>query len=353
MRIGAILRVAAVAAMASLLPTMSNAQDIARANFKVLGSFSNLNMSRSVERPFWTQRIPERSRNQISADFTTIDQMNLQGTEILRLIRLGVIDFGSGNVSYMAGDSPIFDGLDLAGVFLDLPTLRRAVDAYKPVLSRIMAERYNARLLSIWPAPPQVLYCRQALSGLGDLRGRRIRSFSPTIADFIGAIGGTPVQIVFSEVVPSLQRGTADCGVTGTLSGNTARWWEVTTHLYPLVVGWAPWFNAVNLATWNRLPPATQAFMEAQMREMENAFWENAAREAQDGINCNIGQGECVFGVRGSMTLVNVSDADRAQLARVAAETVVPAWAQRCGADCTRTWNETVGRVLGITAAVR
>lgn len=352
MRIGAILNVAAIA-IAAAMPATLSAQELQRANFKVLGSFSNLNMSRSVERPFWTQTIPERSRGQVSADFTTMDQMNLQGTEILRLIRLGVIDFGSGNVSYMAGDSPIFDGLDLAGVFLDLPTLRRAVEAYKPVLSRIMAERYNARLLSIWPAPPQVLYCRQALTGLADLRGRRIRSFSPTLADFIQAIGATPVQITFPEVVPSLQRGTVDCGVTGTLSGNTARWWEVTTHLYPLVVGWAPWFNAVNLASWNRLSPATQEFMSTQMREMENMFWETASREAQDGINCNTGQGECVFGVRGSMTLVSVSDADRAQLARVASETVVPAWAQRCGADCTRIWNETVGRVMGIAAPVR
>ncbi len=330
----------------------SSAQDLARANLKVLGSFSNLNMSRAIERPHWTQMIPERSKGQITADFTTIDQMALQGTEILRLLRLGVIDVGSGNLSYMAGDSPVFDGLDLAGVFLDLPALRLSVDAYKPTLSKIMAERYNARLLSIWPAPPQVLYCRQALTGLGDLKGRKIRSFSPSLSDFISAIGGTPVQIAFAEVVPALQRGTADCGVTGTLSGNTARWWEVTTHLYPLVVGWAPWFNAINLNTWNRLPPQTQAFLEEQLRGMETAFWDNAAKEGQDGINCNTGKGECVFGLKGAMTLIDVSDADRAELKRVAGEVVVPKWAQRCGADCTRVWNDTVGKALGINAKV-
>ena len=57
----------------------------------------------------------------------------------------------------------------------------------------------------------------QALTGLADLKGRKIRSFSPTLSDFLTAIGSTPVQIAFSEVVPALQRGTADCGVTGTL----------------------------------------------------------------------------------------------------------------------------------------
>lgn len=338
--------------LAVVTPSQPCAQDLPKLNFKVLGAFSNLNMSRSVERPMWAQTIPQRSGNQITADFTTIDQMSLQGTEILRLLRLGVIDIGSGNLSYMSADAPIFDGLDLAGVFIELPTLKKSVDAFKPTLARIMAERYNARLLAIWPAPPQVLYCTRALGGIADLKGRRIRSFSPTIADFIQATGGTPVQIAFAEVVPALQRGTVDCGVTGTLSGNTARWWEVTTHLYPLVVGWAPWFNAISLNTWNRLPQNAKDFVDAQMKQMEDDLWAMAAKEAQDGINCNTGQGECVFGIKGSMTLVKVSDADKAALHKIATDTVVPAWAKRCGADCTRTWNDTVGKVLGITAAV-
>jgi TRAP-type transport system periplasmic protein len=340
----------AVAVAAVLLAGAAGAQDLPKQHFKVLGGFSNLNFSKTIERPFWTQQIPQLSKGSLNAEFTTLDQMGLQGTEILRLIRLGVVDFASGNVSYMAADSPVFDGLDLPGVYLDLDMMRKAADAYRPVLAKIMAQRYNAKLLAVWPVPPQVLYCRQPISGLADIKGKKVRSFSPVLADFIEAVGGTPVQIAFPEVVPALQRGTVDCGVTGTLSGNSAKWYEVTTHLYPLVVGWAPWFTAVNLNTWNRMDAATRSFLENNFAELERSYWANTGKEAQDGINCNTGQGECVFGTKGGMTLVPVSDADKATLARVAREVILKKWAARCGAECSRDWNETVGKAINQTA---
>jgi TRAP-type C4-dicarboxylate transport system substrate-binding protein len=340
----------AVAALAVLFAGVGSAQDLPKQHFKVLGGFSNINFARTIERPFWVQKLPEASKGSIGAEFTTLDQMGLQGTEVMRLIRLGVVDFASGNLSYMASDSPVFDSLDLPGVYLDLPALRKSVDAYKPVLERVAAQRFNAKLLAIWPVPPQVLYCRQAIGGLADLKGKKVRSFSPALADFIAAVGGTPVQIAFPEVVPSLQRGAVDCGVTGTLSGNTAKWWEVTTHLYPLVVGWAPWFTAVNLNTWNRLDARTREFLLTQYAGLEKDYWDNTAKEAQDGINCNTGQGDCVFGTKGAMKLVPVSDADKATLAQVASEVVLKKWAARCGADCAREWTATVGKVVGLSA---
>ncbi|MEI7495168.1 MAG: transporter, partial [Betaproteobacteria bacterium] len=61
------------------------AQDLPKTHLKVLGSFSNLNMSRAVEKPFWTQVVSEHSKGQVTADLTTLDQMGLQGTEVLRL----------------------------------------------------------------------------------------------------------------------------------------------------------------------------------------------------------------------------------------------------------------------------
>ena len=213
-----------------------------------------------------------------------------------------------------------------------------------------MAERYNAKLLAIWPAPPQVMYCRQAISGIADLKGKKIRSFSPTISDFIGAVGGTPIQIAFPEVVPALQSGTVDCGVTGTLSGNTAKWWEVSTHLYPLVLGWAPWFTAVNLNTWNKMDAKTREFFLSNFKTVEEEFWANAAKEGQDGINCNTGQGVCIFGTKGAMKLVPVTDADKVVLNRIARDVVVKNWAGRCGAECAKSWSATVGKVVGYEA---
>lgn len=327
------------------------AQDLPTTRLKVVGSFSNLNMSRSVEMPFWTETLPEKSGSSITADFVTLDQMGLQGTETLRLMRLGVIDFASGNLSYMSADNLAFDATDLAGLLPTLEVAREATDAYKPVLDEIMRETYNSRLLMVWPAPPQIIYCKPEISGLSDLNGKKVRVYNKTLSDFVVAIGGSPVTVAWPEVVTAFQRGTIDCGVTGTLSGNTAKWWEVTDYLLPLNLGWAVWFHAVNLDTWNSLDPSVQSFLEEQLGEVEQALWDNAAIEAQDGINCNTGDGECIFGESGSMTLVPVTSDDEALLKELLETVVVPSWAAECGSECVASFNETIGQVVGIQAS--
>ena len=50
------------------------------------------------------------------------------------------------------------------------------------------------------------------------------------------------------------------------------------------------------------------------------------------------------------MVLVPVSPAD-AELRREALlRQVLPRWATRCGAECVKTWNETVGKVVNLVA---
>jgi hypothetical protein len=34
-------------------------------------------------------------------------------------------------------------------------------------------------------------------------------------------------------------------------------------------------------------------------------------------------------------------------------ESVLAGWAKRCGAECAKEWNETVGKALGLTAPVK
>jgi len=67
---------------------------------------------------------------------------------------------------------------------------------------------------------------------VSDLKGRKVRVFNKTMSDFIQAVGGTTISMAFAEVVPALQRGVVDCAVTGTMSGFTAGWPEVTTHQF-------------------------------------------------------------------------------------------------------------------------
>ena len=49
------------------------------------------------------------------------------------------------------------------------------------------------------------------------------------------------------------------------------------------------------------------------------------------------------------MTLVHISDADQARTKELVQNVVLVKWGKRCGKACAEKWNETVGKVVGLT----
>jgi TRAP-type C4-dicarboxylate transport system substrate-binding protein len=188
------------------------------------------------------------------------------------------------------------------------------------------------------------------VKSLADIKGKKVRTASRTQAELVEALGGTPVTMSFGEVVPAMQNKVVDCGITGTLSGNFAKWYEVSTHLIPLPVSWGQMVFAVNLQTWAKTDPKVRAFIEREIKTLERGVWDAVAFDSQDGIDCNTGKATCKQGTKANMKLVEVSAADRAMLKKLVNDVIVPKWAARCSADCVRNWNETVGPIVGLQA---
>ena len=197
--------------------------------------------------PFWRKTITEASKGAITADITPLDQMGVDDKTMLRLLKLGVMDFAGMDISKMAGDDPRFEACDLAGLTLDPDKARAACNAYRGVIDRQMQKNWNAKLLAFGGNTPQVFWCKDVVSGLDGFKGKKVRVFNNTMRDFLAGVGATAVSMAFAEVVPALNNGVVDCGVTGSLSGNTAGWNEVTKSIYPMSLGWSINVVAVNL----------------------------------------------------------------------------------------------------------
>jgi len=323
--------------------------DLPRTHLKVVGAWGMLTQYKNFEQPFWTKEIPERSRGAITAEITPFNEMGLKGAEITRLMKMGVIDFGSTVLGYVAADDPRNEAVDLAGIAPDAATARKITEAYKPVLDKFYREKFGIQVLGVWPYSAQVLFCNGEIKQLADLKGKKVRTAGRSLAEFVEALGGTGVTMAFGEVVPALQNKVIDCAITGTLSGNSAKWPEVTTHVYALPLGWSEVMHGVNLKTWERLDPSVRAFLQKEVTRLEDEIWKAAAVETQQGFDCNAGKDSCTAGTKARLKIVPVSDGDRALLRRVLSEKVLPQWAARC-ADCVESWNGTVGKVIGLSA---
>src|SRR5512134_4087873 len=167
------------------------AQDLPRTQFKVIGLNAPTVASIVDEVPFWRETLPKASKGAITADITPLDQMGVDDKTMLRLLRLGVMDFAGMDISKMAGDDPRFEACDLAGLTLDPDKARAACDAYRAVIDRQMQKNWNAKLLAFGGNTPQVFWCRQPVTGLDDLKGKKIRVFNNTMRDFLAGVGAT------------------------------------------------------------------------------------------------------------------------------------------------------------------
>ena len=343
-------RVALSLCLSAALSTAAAAQDLPRTNVKVIGLNSPTPVSIYDELPFWRKTIPEASKGAVTADITPLDQMGIDDKTMLRLLKLGVMDFGAMDISKMAGDDPRFEACDLAGLTLDPDKARVACDAYRAVIDRQMQKNWNVKFLAFGGNTPQVFWCRDVISGLDGFKGKKVRVFNNTMRDFLAGVGATAVSMAFAEVVPALSAGVVDCGVTGSLSGNTAGWNEVTKSIYPMSLGWSINVLAVNLDSWKRLDPKVQAFMLEQVKAYEDKMWATIKTTTGEAINCNTGQQPCTMGKLAKSTIVAVKPEEAETHKKLVEGAVLGGWAKRCGAECAKEWNETVGKALGLKA---
>jgi hypothetical protein len=272
----------------------------------------------------------------------------------LRLLSTGAFDMATIQVGSVARDDPFLEGIDLIGVSTNMDDLKDAVDAYREVFNARLEEKFGVKAAAIWPFGTQVFLCNADIASLDDLDGLKVRSFTASMSTLLEELGATPVTLSFPEVYPALQRGVATCGVTSPTSSNTGKWPEVTTHLYPLSVSGSVQAHMINLDWYAGLTPEQQESFDAIMADMEAALWDVAINTNGTAQSCSTG-GECPEGgiyTAYDMTLVPVTEEDKARVAEISASAVLPQWAEGCEASypgCTAIWNETVGAARGLT----
>ena len=316
--------------------------------FKVVGTWGNLASWNDLELPFWTETLPGLSGGQLTGNAIPITEAGLKGGEVMRLLNLGVFEVAHGLGSYVAAENPAIEGMDLSSIASDFATMRAISDAYRPVMDESFQNTYGATILSMHPWPASMIYCRDPISSIADLAGRKVRVHSATLGDFIEGAGGTVVTLPFAEVVPALERGVADCAVTDPVSAYRASWQEVINHLFALPIGYSMTFSAINTDLWQGLDEDSRAIMTDAFRKLEEDGWSNAEKQQAMGVACLTGTSECTMGEPGSATLTLPTEADIATRQAILDNYVLPRWAERCGADCAAAWTETAGAAAGL-----
>jgi len=123
------------------------------------------------------------------------------------------------------------------------------------------------------------------------------------------------------------------------------------THVFKLALGWAMVVDAFSEKTWKGLDRPTQDFMAKQYVDLTKKIYGQVNDETEDAYRCLAGAKPCNSPepMRNPLTVTDLSSKDKAIVAQVVKDKVLPAWAKRCGAQCVDEWNKTVGQSLNIT----
>ena len=291
--------IAAFAAAAFCAPAM--AQD--KTKLRVMGMpLATGKIQKDKEQPFF-ENFARETGLPIEMDYKPLDSTGVKEFEQLRVIKSGLFDIVGLRLGQVSRDEPTILGLDLVGLNTDYKVARKVVDAYKDSVDLRLQDKFNTKLLGVWPFGPQIIFCKPAIASLDDLKGKKVRILDGVMARFMEKIGATPVTMAFGEVSQGLKLGTIDCAVTGPSSANSAGWPESATHVYPL------------------------------------------------GMRCNAGQDPCTTGKKYALKTVKPTAKDLELMKSALKEIALPAWSELCeksNPGCTDTWKRTVGPVIGL-----
>lgn len=318
---------------------------------RVVGSWGHLTMFSEFEKPYWKKTFRKEFPN-IKTRVTSIGQVKLKGAAVYRQLAKGSFDVVSTVGGYVVSDSQTLAGLDLPAIAPDIKTAKKIVEAYKPTLEKALKKDFNSKLLGVKPYPAQILFCNEKIESLKDLKGKKVRAGSWTLAEYLDGLGATGVTPPFSEIASALQRGVLDCAVAGGLSGYSSGWGDISKYLYPIPVGgWAYVLTAMNIDTWNKFSKEEQEnLLKSYDKNVVQPVWDKSNFESAEGIKCLTGR-DCSYGKTYDMKVVKFKGSDLALSKKILEERVLPKWAEKVPQEVVNEWNNSVGKVVNLKAS--
>lgn len=311
----------------------------------VIGGLAGITQYTQLEKPFWDKEIEALSGGHIQARVRPLDSGGFRGQEMLQLMRMGVVPFGTALLSVVAGDEPVLNVVDLPVLNPDIDTLQRTLGAMRGDIADLLLRRYNIELLGVYTYPAQVLFCDKSFTGLGDIKGRRVRTSSVGQSELVSALGGIAVQLPFAGMVDGFRTGIIDCAITGTLSGYEIGLPTVTTHVHSFAISWGLSIFGANIHAWQALSPEDRQLIRDGVAALESRIWQQAGADTERGLACATGKPLCGQPYEHAMVRVSTSQADVQRRRQLLEQVVLPRWIDRCGPECAQVWNHRLAAV--------
>ncbi|GHU36158.1 transporter [Betaproteobacteria bacterium] len=288
---------------------------------------------------FFAEEMKKRTNGEVVVEVFSLPELNLNGQELVRMLNSNLLDVAEVITGYVSGEVPILEGVQLVGTFRDYEHNHEGYKAFMPIVQDKYSKIIGGIPVGTFAFATMQIWSRFPMNTLADLKGKKIRVFSVSQADYINALGGEAVFIPLSDIYVSLERGLVDGCITGPAAGAGMKLWEVTKHVIDLRLGAGAGFIVISRKSYAALSEKNKAVFDQLAKEIDKIGWSIGKKDNDEGLEQAAAHG---------MTVLHSAKPEwQERLQEVARTVVVPSWIKRAGPDAKDLFNKVFAPIVG------
>ena len=303
---------------------------------------------------YFKPNIESRTEGQVEFIVSSFPELGLAGPDTLSLVSQRTLDSANIYGGYVGGELPPVEIQNLWGIYSSREQEFEATEAIIKDIENLVLEVTGGVIMNHnwFSGNDQFFFCRERIDSIDGFQGKKTRSHSAALSDWIEGMGADAQFVAFAEVYTAIERGILDCGVTGGDAGFGQRWYEVTDFIIGPLVSFPSTNNVINGELWSEIPPNLRAIILEEAAKSELEALRLASIQNEMGLLKNTSDDKRGAGLD-AMEFVPFSDEMNFRSLNTAVmEHVVPAWVNRVGsADhpiIADTFNNKVGPIVGL-----
>jgi TRAP-type C4-dicarboxylate transport system substrate-binding protein len=249
-------------------------------------------LSVSQTEKLWADKIKEMSGGRLEFQLYYSESLAKQ-SEVFKAVQTGVADIGYMVVGSDASQTPL--SMITRRTFMGMPSMKANNIIWWELFNKypeIQAEWKNMKVLTVNGLPPdQFFFTKKAVRLPADMQGMKViaRGDYPAI---MSAIGAVPVGLNVADWYSGVEKGLVE-GQVGIhyLAVNSFKLLDLYKYVTDFGDGGADMateIHAINLDTWNKLPPDLQKIL------LDSCKWyeEEELKSTTDGYNAGVQAGK-------------------------------------------------------------
>jgi len=281
------------------------------------------------------ERVAERTDGALTIDYLSYGETPYKAVDALTLVRDGLVDMSEWVPAYNASTYPLLAGPELPFVMTELKDAAGFQEATLNAWNTPTIAAYKAGILDDHSAQtvmtgfydPINIWFSDEVTDVAGMTGKKVRAFSPEQAEFLNALGASPVNIAASEAYTGLQRGVIDGVITGAGAVVGFKWNEVLNSGFTTNVLLLSLDMIVSDAKLADLPEDVRAVLLEEMANVQSEMLEAMPKLYDEKL---------AVLKEGGMTITQPSEEMYRSFHDMAVTSVYPGWAERAGPDAVK-----------------